>query len=294
MFFFLTSVLGIFILTAPDSHSQTKHEYDSLTILLEKVSIDDQKYRLGWDSIISKHGLNSPEFIELISKMNKQDSANMIIVGGILDKYGWLGSKQISKEANETLFLVIQHAPLSVQLNYLPVLKQAVKEKKAKPSEYAMLVDRTNMYQGKFQIYGSQMNYDSRGKILIYPIADEPNVNRRRKSVGLPPMEEYVKLADSSFDYKLPKLDAYKNKIVIRGTIIAKDDNKALENVSITTENGIEVNVFDQSGFFQIALPKSSHTRKLHFRKEGYHPLSVEVEVDKKEVREVNVVLEKT
>lgn len=276
------------------SFSQTKHECDSLTTLLEKVYVDDQKYRLDeWNSTLQKYGLNSKEFLELVQKMNSQDSINISIVRNIIDKYGWLSKEQTSENANKALFLVIQHAPLQFQLDYLPVVKKAVAENKAKAADYAMLVDRTNMYQGKLQIYGSQFNYDSKSNIHIYPIYNEPEVNKRRKLVGLPPMEEYVKMADPNLTYTLPKSDAYKNKIVIKGSTIQHENNSPLENVLIYKNNNRLAGSSDTSGFFQIVVDKKIINHSLIFKKQGFQSISLEIDDAGKEVVELNVVLNK-
>jgi len=274
------------------SFSQIKHECDSLTKLLEKVYVDDQKYRLDeWDTNIQKYGTNSKEFLDLIKKMNQQDSINMSVVGNIIDKYGWLSKEQTSEEANEALFLVIQHGSLQSQLKYLPIMKKAVDTKKAKAVDYALLVDRTNMYQGKFQIYGSQFNYDNEGHIHIYPIYKEPYVNKRRKSVGLPPMEEYVKMDNPNLTYTLPKADVYKNKIVVKGPTIQKENNSSLENVLIYKPDNSLAGSSDTSGFFQIVIDKKIVNHSLTFKKECFQTASIKIDNPNKEVFEFNIVL---
>ena len=291
--------LLIFTLISVCGHSycQTKAELDSLTSLLEKVSVDDQKFRVGLDSIILKHGINSPEFINLAQKMNRQDSINMAIVGDIIDKYGWLSAEQTSTDANSTLFLVIQHAPLESQLKYLPVMKKAVDERKAKASEYALLVDRTNMFQGKLQIYGSQFNYDAKGNIHIYPIYDEPQLNERRKSVGLPSMEEYCKMVsqytNQNLNYIIPKTDRYKDKIVIKGSVTAKGTNEPVANVSISIGKNNLKGRTDSSGFFEIVIDKKLVTGKSIFRKKGYQTTHQRLEGKGRDVYDVNAVLSK-
>ncbi|MEO6540026.1 MAG: DUF6624 domain-containing protein, partial [Ferruginibacter sp.] len=57
--------------------------------------------------------------------------------------------------------------------------------------------------QGKEQIYGSQVKMNDAGKYEFFPIKDERNVNKRRASVGLQPLEEYAKYFD--IEYVLPK-----------------------------------------------------------------------------------------
>jgi len=285
------------VLLTAHSFSQTKAELDSLTTLLEKVSVEDQKYRVGWDSIIQKYGINSSEFIDLVHKMNKQDSINMTIVGNIIDRFGWLSEVQTSGEANGALFLVIQHAPLEAQLKYLPVMKKAVEEKKAKASEYALLVDRTNMFQGKLQVYGSQFNYDAKGGIHIFPILDEPNLNSRRKSVGLPTMEEYCKMVsqytNQSLVYLLPKIDRYKGKVVIKGSVTSKNLNEPLSDVSISIGNNHLVGRTDSSGYYEITFDRKIVSSKIIFRKRGYQTTHSRLEGKGKDVYEVNAILPK-
>jgi hypothetical protein len=49
------------------------------------------------------------------------------------------------------------------------------------------------MREGKKQIYGSQLQQNDKGAWEFYPIEDEPNVDKRRQAVGLPPLSEYAK-----------------------------------------------------------------------------------------------------
>src|SRR5579871_6539457 len=268
---FINIILFLFVSIV--SFCQSKQELDSVTLVLENVAVNDQKYRAVWDSTMQKYGINSPEFIGLLKKMNFQDSLNMIVVGNILDKYGWLSKEQTSQDANDALFLVIQHATLPSQLKYLSLMKQAVAEKKAKATDYALLVDRTNMFQGKLQVYGSQINYDSKGKLHIFPTLDEPNVDKRRKSVGLPSMQEYLNLFNQNISYAVPKTDKYKNKIVVQGSIIDKNNNQPLPDVRIYSANNKLSGMSDSSGFFQIIIEKKDGVLPLYFKKNKFEPL---------------------
>ena len=64
--------------------------------------------------------------------------------------------------------------------------------------------DRVLLKHGKKQLYGSQIEYDTlTDKYIVSPIEDEPNVNKRRASVGLGPLEDYVKIW--GIEYVLPK-----------------------------------------------------------------------------------------
>ncbi len=288
---YLTIIL-VLLLTSICSFCQTKQQLDSLTNLLESIEADDQKYRTGFDSVIQKYGMNSPEFIELVKKMNFQDSVNMLLVGQILDTYGWLSKEQTSQDANKALFLVIQHATLQSQLKYLPLMKQAVADKNAKGSDYALLVDRTNMYQSKLQIYGSQLNYDAKGNFHIYPISDEPNVDNRRKSVGLPPMQEYLNYFPQKILYTLPKTDRYKNKIIIKGSAYDDKKNLPLSNVFIYSAKELLLGKSDTSGFFQVVVDKKYRNQKIIFRKQNFLPFEFKLlNGAEKDVIEINPTL---
>jgi hypothetical protein len=282
----------LFVLTVTHSFGQTKKQLDSIRIVLEQTLITDQQYRDQWDSVQSKYGFNSPGFIELLKKTIAQDSINMITVGNIINKYGWLGKEQTSPDANDALFLVIQHATLPSQLTYLPVMKKAVAEKKAKATDYALLVDRTNMRQGKFQIYGSQINSDANGHLHIFPIFDEPNLNRRRKSVGLPPMQEYFKKFNQQLAYSLPKTDKYKNKIVINGSAKDIQQNQILPNVGVYFNN-VLIAKTDSSGFFETAIDSRYKGRAIVFRKQNFELFTFITNLSSKDVIEINPLLRK-
>ena len=84
------------------------------------------------------------------------------------------------------------------------MMREAVKKGKAFPQSLALLEDRVLTGQGKEQIYGSQLRIDSTGKNSFFPIMDEWNVNKRRASVGLGPLEEYAK--HFGVEYHLPDM----------------------------------------------------------------------------------------
>lgn len=111
----------------------------------------------------------------------------------ILDKYGWLGANEVGNQGNTTLFLVIQHSDKVTQEKYLPMMREAVKNGKAKGSSLALLENRVALRQGRRQIYGSQIGRNSETKAYyVYPLEDPDNVDKRRSEVGLEPLAEYV------------------------------------------------------------------------------------------------------
>lgn len=168
-----------------------------LKAVLENIQETDQKYRK------MATGINTPEQQELWQIINMQDSINTVIVCSIIDKYGWLGPDVVGGLGNGTLFLVIQHADIKVQEKYLPLMREAVKNKKASPADLALLEDRVALRNGKKQIYGSQVDCSKPEKCEVLPIEDEANVNIRRAEVGLEPLEVYLQYWN--IKYELPK-----------------------------------------------------------------------------------------
>jgi hypothetical protein len=197
-------ILVIVVINLVILHLCNAQQYnEALASELSNIENEDQKYRLMIDEIESKYGAGSDEMRKLWSTIQRTDSINVVKVTKILDTYGWLGIETVGSAGNMALFLVIQHADQSIQEKYLPMMRDAVKNGKAQSSRLALLEDRVALKQGKKQIFGSQIHRDNAtGKSFVAPIEDEPNVNKRRASVGLEPLEEYAKRF--GIEYKLP------------------------------------------------------------------------------------------
>ena len=60
----------------------------------------------------------------------------------LLDKHGWLGPKQVGNRGNTTIWLVIQHADITTQQHYLPMMQAAADAGKATCGNLAYLEDR--------------------------------------------------------------------------------------------------------------------------------------------------------
>ncbi len=166
---------------------------DSLAQQLNAIDELDQRYRNQMEEVRMKYGGGTKEMKTLFTLMNEADSVNLVKVKAIIDKYGWLGADVIGDQGNTTLFMVIQHSDVKTQEDYLPLMRQAVANGKAKASSLALLEDRVAMFEGKKQIYGSQLRWDMKNNTyLIAPMDDPDNVDKRRASVGLGSLAEYL------------------------------------------------------------------------------------------------------
>ena len=176
--------------------------YKPIKEKLEEILIMDQKYRQSYMDKWKQYGLGSKQLTSIDKKMTNQDRSNLTYVAGIIDRYGWISYDTIGFEANQTLFLVIQHADSLTQEKYLPVMRQAVRQNRAKGYDLALLEDRVLIRRGEKQIYGTQVRCDDSGlKCWVLPIVDEKNVDTRRMQIGLQPLALYLK--SYGIDYKL-------------------------------------------------------------------------------------------
>jgi hypothetical protein len=141
----------------------------------------------------------------VINIIKQKDLSNIQVIEDIIAEYGWLGPQDVGINASQGLFLVIQHASLDIQKKYYQIIKEAEKNGKILSSNVAILEDRIAMREGRRQTYGSQGFTDKKtGKKYIYSIENPDELDIRRKSMGMPPMNTYY----SDWD-----LEAYKKEL---------------------------------------------------------------------------------
>ena len=175
---------------------------------------EDQGIRRQFIAAQKEFGLKSRPVDSLGKIMTHRDSLNLRKVTAILDQYGWVGADKVGGQANQTLFLVIQHADLKTQQKYLPMMRAAVKNNAANASALALLEDRVRLAEGQRQLYGSQIGQDeTTHQYFVLPLDDPAAVDQRRAAVGLGPLAEYVKRWNIVWDAQeyqklLPELEA--------------------------------------------------------------------------------------
>lgn len=186
----------------PDAlEKEMNPEVYSLVKELKQMRNEDQGIRLLLIDASKRYGDRDKRTVEIRQMMKRIDSKNALRVQQIIDLYGWLGSDELGEEANETLFLCIQHADdLIIQTKYLPILKKAMEEGNADGWQYAFLTDRIKMNRGEKQVYGTQ-TLRMNGKQFPVPIENPDKVDTLRKEIGLEPMKEYME--DTGFDWSL-------------------------------------------------------------------------------------------
>lgn len=174
---------------------------------LDTIYKEDQNERIKLGELRKKRAPQK-SIDSIRSIIIQKDQINLVKVNNILSQYGWLGPQEVGFNGSQALFMVIQHADLKTQKKYLPIIKKAEKQGKTLSSNLAILQDRIAVREGKKQIYGSQGFKDkATGISYICPMINPDKLDKRRKSMGLVPMEEYEIGWDlNEYKKKLPEI----------------------------------------------------------------------------------------
>ncbi|MBR9833060.1 hypothetical protein GYB57_13005 [bacterium] len=170
-----------------------KYVDPKLTMELWRMKIKDQAFYYHLKLADKQNGLDSPIIKALWELKHLINDENLDRLEEIIAENGWPKRSAVGSSAAQTVFLIIQHADLETQKKYLPAMKEAANEKEASWSSLALLIDRIEMREGRPQIYGSQISRDQEGNYKVFEMIEPEYVNQRRKEVGLPPLENYVK-----------------------------------------------------------------------------------------------------
>lgn len=112
----------------------------------------------------------------------------------IVDKHGWPTSDLVGEDGASAAWLIAQHSDQDVdfQERALELMRAAVADGLADPTELAYLEDRVAVNNDRPQRYGTQVRCRD-GKVEpATPIIDEANVDKRRIEVGMDPLADYL------------------------------------------------------------------------------------------------------
>ncbi len=151
------------------------------------------------DSLMRIYGAESKEYQVQQKIYEENHIINEKKVATILNN-GWPTKEIAGERGNWTLCNVIQHSDNKIRLKYLPMMRQAVKEKILEPRFLARAEDRIATERGDLQIYGGQMKYYPETKTFnVWPVFDPINIDKRRAEIGLEPIAEFLK---NRFDFE--------------------------------------------------------------------------------------------
>lgn len=163
--------------------------------IFTEIQRQDQELRQEINKQSERFGHSSEEVAQLWQKQNELDAANQVKIADFLRKEGWPTSEQYPDgKASHTVWLVVQHAPLSYQQEFYDLALVAYFNGDLHPYSFALLIDRIRVNAGKPQIFGSQLQSNKDDDGYHFPtILDKAHVNKRRAFVEMDSIEEYAK-----------------------------------------------------------------------------------------------------
>ncbi len=129
---------------------------------------------------------------KIIDKIRKVDINNTAFLKKVVKRYGWPKISEVGKKVAMAAWLILQHSPdkkfMEECLSLMEVMPDEVE-----PTNLARTIDRVRILNGKLQYYGTHFRQKSDGKYEIMPTEDKKHLEKRRKAMGLPTVEEMLK-----------------------------------------------------------------------------------------------------
>jgi hypothetical protein len=120
----------------------------------------------------------------------------------------WPGRSEVGDDGAAALWRLVQHAIGDPPLlrNFLDHLNRLAGTVDDRPTERAMLEDRVRVFEGRPQLYGTQLDWDGDGRLDVAVGVEDPlHVDQRRAAVGLPPLQDTLAAKRSGTSEPLDK-----------------------------------------------------------------------------------------
>lgn len=130
--------------------------------------------------------------VSVSEEVERIDDENLVIVEDVLQQGLPAG---LSADSYNTIWIVIDHASIEKQEEYLPVVEQMSAEGLIPIDKHAILLDRVAMRQKRPQRYGSQVLQFGQAdavKSYVWPVENPMVLDSLRSSVGMSPIADYV------------------------------------------------------------------------------------------------------
>lgn len=170
-------------------------------IPLRKLTVDKQQLTKLIDSMhhADQSCVNIQPVDSAAAVFKRVNESNFPFIESIFQQYGFPGYDFIGEEFSDKYFVLVQHSDKHVefQQEVLQKMKKEVAKQNASGQNFAFLSDRIEINNGRPQIYGTQV-YMS-GNTTLKPCIDTANLDIRRKSVGLEPIQDYINQCNEVF-----------------------------------------------------------------------------------------------
>lgn len=162
-----------------------------------------QDYRNKKSDILRRHGWDSKEMKDNEERVKSAFDLNYEAAKKIVAEYGFPSHSLVGEESSHNFWEMVQHFDHDVdfQMRVLRLMERALKVNDASPIDFAYLSDRVLLNMGRQQYYGTQLRYDKTQQTYIpIKVDNKIAVNKKRLSVGLPPLDESIAEMNSKYD----------------------------------------------------------------------------------------------
>jgi hypothetical protein len=141
--------------------------------------------------------------------MGAVDRDNTTYLTKLVGEVGWIDVTRFGAPASHDAFLIVQHSgKLPLMLAALPEIEKDTKAGQLTDGQnFALLYDRTKLYMGEKQRYGTQVGQDAKGDPVVLPLEDRKKVEQYRKEINLSPLPQYLEMFEKQFGKKVKFMD---------------------------------------------------------------------------------------
>ena len=183
------SILGLLLVAC----GSTKSTDEILAEVWEKdQAIRVQMLKLNTAVIVEGRTELIDSLVSVSEEVERIDDENLVIVEDVLQQGLPVG---LSADSYNTIWIVIDHASIEKQEEYLPIVEQMSAEGLIPIDKHAILLDRVAMRQKRPQRYGSQVLQFGQAdavKSYVWPVENPMVLDSLRSSVGMSPIADYV------------------------------------------------------------------------------------------------------
>lgn len=173
---------------------QPTYSEPGLRDLLGEMISKDQQARM--DAIQAE----GDERKRLMHDVAAIDADNLVKLKKIFAEHGFPDVGMVGRDGVSTVFLLVQHADSdpALQKQALALARPLMLSRQLSRQQYAYLVDRVLLAQGKKQLYGTQVSIKG-GKPSPLPVEDAAHLDSRRLSMSLGPESDYLDQIEAQY-----------------------------------------------------------------------------------------------
>ncbi len=163
----------------------------------------DQLGRMELLRLMEKHsgGIPRDEYLRVAQNIEAENRKLQEELEDLVLRCGWPSATAFGPRAGEYAFLVVQHAPVSVQKRYFPLIEAAAKAGELPMRFWGSLHDRMQVFNGKPQRFGSQICRAGTKKFVACEVEDIDEIDVRRAEIGMVPASWCAYLAENDVSH---------------------------------------------------------------------------------------------